>query len=151
MHLARWRTNDIPAEGHKPIEYSEGGDTLINTGKIECDVILENGDVQTFPCASGDLDIGTGDAAGLGDTFYQWKEFLDTGPIGQEVVEDDPSMYHYIDGDLGDNDVVDSGGNWINGLFVVTGNVQLTHMKTDDAPWRVTIAAKGDYQNLGRF
>jgi hypothetical protein len=121
------------------VEHAEGAATNINYNKIE------GGPDPDAP----DLGIGAADPIGVGDTFYRYADFApDAGFIWLEV---DPSMRHYINRDLQKSDIQNPDGSFINGLFVVNGDVKLNQMDRSEYPWRVTIATTGDIQISGGF
>ena len=57
-------------------------------------------------------------------------------------------MRFHISGDLRTNDVT-SGGELVDGLYVVEGDVHLNNVSTTDHPWRATIVARGKIQISG--
>ena len=94
-----------------------------------------------------------------GDGFYTFADFSEGGYIYQEVHDSDASMIHIIDGDLEyddvtytDNSVKPPVDRFIDGLYIVSGDVHLNKVRMrnqDEPPWRVTIAAQGCIQFSG--
>ena len=132
---------EMYVDENSPIEYGDGAHT-----NIDSDLEYPTRTIGPAPAVSG-------------DGFYRYADFAEGGYIYQEVYDNDPSMIHIIDGDLEqdmviktDNSVKPPVDRFIDGLYIVTGDVHLNKVRMrnqDEPPWRVTIAAKGCIQFSG--
>jgi hypothetical protein len=127
---------------NSPIEYCEG----CTKTNIDKDLYVPTRTIGGAPQVSG-------------DGFYTYADFTPGGYIYEETYETDPSKVHIINGDLEyddvtytDNSVKPPVDRFIDGLYVVSGDVHLNKVRMrnqDEPPWRVTIAAQGCIQFSG--
>ncbi len=146
----------ISLEDDRPVEFSASGSSSYQIG---CDKIIGGPD----PDDSTEGDICKGIMPGVDvytppvdEVAYRYEDFAPGGYIWDEVasterfhVNGDGVPAWDTDGDLDTNDITDTSGNLIDGLYVVEGDVKLNKLANSDIPWRTTIAARGQVQVSG--